>query len=457
VSGATQDSFAEEPSFRDVVDALALGVPFRMHLGPDRRTRFLRVGEGCLATLGVPAEALLADPAVLADVIVPEDHDRLLSAKFTAAAGRGPWSVELRARKPGGELRWLRLTSARRPAPDGGSLLDGLIVDITEARRLGEQLAEERLRLEQAIELTGMGVFSWDRDDPETIVWSDAQYAIYDVAPQTPMTVQAFKALIHPEDYANGQEAAASLMNAADGADVWLEHRIRRRDGEVRWVLLHQRVRRDGRGLKAVNGVTLDITDRRSAEEQRRLQMGEIAHRAKNAVTVMMAMVQQAARSSETVDELADLIISRITAMARSQELATTSGGEPVQLGALIRVVLDAFDLTRFAIHPAMEPLTLEGTAGVSLALLLHELATNAVKYGALSNASGRVALSLEAVAGGQAVLTWRESGGPPVRAPERKGFGMRLLATVMKSRGGSVTPSFAAEGFAARIVLPIG
>jgi two-component sensor histidine kinase len=184
--------------------------------------------------------------------------------------------------------------------------------------------------------------------------------------------------------------------------------------------------------------------------------MRELAHRAKNAMTVMMAMVQQAARSSETVDEFAGLIMSRLIAMAKSQDLATASRGEPLQLSALIRAVLEAFDLGRFDIDPALEPLTLEGQSGVSVALLLHELATNAVKYGALSNACGRVVLSLQERSEGWAIIEWREAGGPPVTPPRRKGFGMRLLATVMQSRGGSVTPSFAPAGFAARIVMPV-
>ncbi|HKR88515.1 MAG TPA: PAS domain-containing protein, partial [Phenylobacterium sp.] len=362
MSGAARDTFADEPSFRDVVDALGLGVSFRMYLGADGRTsRFLRVGGGCMAMLGAPPEALLADSWALAEVIVPEDHDRLLAAKATAAAGHGPWSTELRIRKPGGELRWLRVTSARRPVGDGGWLLDGLFVDITDSKRMAEQLAEERLRLEQAIELTGMGVFSWNRDDPEAILWSDGQYAIYDVPPQTPITLAAFREMVHPDDRPLAGLSPAHFVDSPDGTDFWLEHRLIRRDGEVRWVALHQRVRRDAAGLKSIHGVTIDVTDRHSAEEQRRLQMRELGHRAQNAMTVLMAMVQQAARSSATVDDLAELIMSRLSAMAKSQELATASGGGPFQMAELMRVVLEAFDLTRFDIDVALEPVTLEG------------------------------------------------------------------------------------------------
>lgn len=456
MSGIVQNALAEEPSFRDVADALGLGVPFRMYLSADGRTsQFLRVGAGCLAAIGVPAEALTADPGVLRDLVVPDDQVRLMSDKATAAAGRGPSSTELRIRKPTGELRWFRLTSARRQTEDGGSLLDGLMVDITDSKRLAEQLADERMRLEQAIELTGMGVFSWDRDDPDAMVWSDDQYAIFGVPPQTPITVKDFRDLVHPEDRPLGRALIVEVLQAADGGDFSLEHRIVRPDGEVRWVTLHQRVRRDARGLKSIHGTTIDVTDRRTAEEQRRLQMREISHRAKNAFTIMMAMVQQAARSAASVDELAGLIMSRFTAMAKSQELAMASGGDPLQLSELISQVLDAFDLSRFDVDPALEAVTLHGDGGVSLALLMHELATNAVKYGALSNDAGRIVLSLQDRRDGWATVEWREVAGPPVAPPERKGFGMRLVATVLQGRGGRVTPTFAPDGFIARIEMP--
>ena len=455
VSGYDQDVLTDEPSFRDVADALALGVPFRMHMSADGlATRFLYVGADCQAVFGVLAETLLADPMALADLVVPEDQPRLLADRVKVAAGHGPLSSELRIRKPGGELRWLRMTCVRRQATEGW-LLDGLTVDITDSKRLAEQLADERLRLEQAIELTGIGLFRWDRDDFDGVSWSDQQYAICGVPPQTPMTVGRFVRLVHPDDRAMGRAAAAEIMQTTDGGDYSLEHRIVRPDGEVRWVQVHHRVRRDAAGVRSIHGTTLDITDRRSVEEQRRLQMREIAHRAKNAVTVMIAMVQQAARSSQSVDELAGLIMSRLMAMAKSQDLATASGGDPLQLSALIGLVVEAFDPSRFDIDPALEAATLQGADGVAFALLTHELATNAVKYGALSNGEGRIVLSLQDRKAGWATVEWREVGGPPVAPPTRQGFGMRLLATVLQSRGGLVTPSFAPEGFTACIRMP--
>ncbi|CAN7470221.1 PAS domain-containing protein [Phenylobacterium sp. LjRoot219] len=426
-----------------------------MHLSPDGQTRFLRVGASCQAILGVTSEALMTDERVLAGLILPEDRLRLLADKAAYATGRGPNSVEIRARPPGGDLRWFRLTSASRPSPDGGRLLDGLIIDITESKRLAEQLREERQRLEQAIELTGIGVFQWDRDDPETVLWSEHLYAMYGIPPQTPITVGSFRELVHPDDLGPTLAALDDAGDKPGAADLSFEHRIIRGDGQIRWVLQQLRVHSDAEGRKAIQGTTLDVTERRDAEEWRRLQMREIAHRSKNALTVMMAMVQQAARSSTTVEDLSERIVARLGAMAKSQDLASAANGAALTLPQLAGQVLDVFDLSRFDIDPRLEAVVLPGEVVIACALLLHELATNAVKYGALSAPDGRVALTLEPLPDGRAGVEWREHGGPRVTAPGRQGFGTRLLSTALQTRGGAVHPDFAPEGFTAHIEMP--
>lgn len=447
------EALVDEPSFEDVADALALGVPFRIHLNPDGQTRWLRVGASCEAVLGLSREELMSSERALAERILPEDRARLLTDKTAYAAGRGPNTTEIRARGPSGDLRWYRMTSCSRPAPDGGRLLDGLIVDITDSKRLAEQLKEERQRLEQAIELTGLGVFQWDRDDPETVLWSDHLYAMYGLPLHTPITVASFRDLIHPEDLQSTQAAIDSA--GAEPGDLTLEHRILRPGGEVRWVLQRLRLRHDAEGLKSIQGTTLDVTERRDAEEWRRLQMREISHRSKNALAVMMAMVQQAARSSSTVEEMSERVIARFAAMAKSQDLAASIDGAALTLPKLAEQVLDVFDLSRFDIDPRLEAVALPAEVVIALALLLHELATNAVKYGALSTPGGRVSLSLEPLADGRAGVEWREYGGPRVAAPDRQGFGMRLLATALQTRGGAVRADFAPDGFTAHLEVP--
>ena len=444
---------ADEPTFAEVAEALSLGVPYRAWVSADgTQLRLLDIGGACSSVFGLTAEVMLADAWRFAEFVLPQDRPRMMEEGAAALAERRARLSEVRVRRVDGGLRWLRLTAAPRWLDDGSSEWTGLASDITETKRMAEQLVEEHRRLELAIELTGIGVFEWDRDDPETMRWSDAQYAIYGVPPQTPMTVKVFRDLIHPEDREQAYWARRWAAEAPDEADRSGEYRIVRPDGEIRWVLSHQRVRRDALGVKSIHGTTLDITERRNAEERRRLQMRELAHRGKNAVAVMMALVQQAARGATSVEDVTAVILARLEAMASSQELAAASEGRPLPLPILLRRSLEAFDISRFELDPALEPETVPGEAVVPMTLLLHELATNAVKYGALSAGEGRVHVSRSAAAAGRLALEWRERGGPPVAPPTREGFGMRLLAAALKGVGGAVTPAFEIDGFVARV-----
>ncbi|MDB5447265.1 MAG: sensor histidine kinase [Phenylobacterium sp.] len=446
---------AEEPAFRRTAEALSLGVPYRMLISADGGlARFLHVGAGCVELTGLTAETILADSHALTELVAPEDRDRLTREHAAALAEGRASSAEVQLRRGDGELRWCRLTCAPQLQPDGSTVWDGLMIDVTESRRLAEQLVEERRRLEQALEVSGLGVFQWAREDPDTVLWSERQYEIFGVPPATPITVESYLARTHPDDRGLASSASRAAEIAPDGGDFTVEHRIVRRDGQVRWLMMHGRIRRDAAGLKAIQGTTLDVTERRLGEERGRLQMRELAHRGKNALSVLMAMVKHAARNARSADELAVVLLDRLGAMAESQDLATASEHGSLPLSQLIARVLGPFDLKRFAVAPDLDGLMISGDTATGLALLLHELATNAMKYGALSAVGGRVSLRRLPAGGARAAMEWREIGGPPVTAPTRQGFGTRLVAAVLQGQGGKVEPSFAAEGFSARIEI---
>jgi two-component sensor histidine kinase len=122
----------------------------------------------------------------------------------------------------------------------------------------------------------------------------------------------------------------------------------------------------------------------------------------------------------------------------------------------VIGQALKPFGPARVSIDPAMAEVTLRGDMAIGTGLLLHEMATNAVKYGALSNSRGRVAVALEAAPDGRAAFSWRESGGPPSVSPSKPGFGTRLLQQVLRPQGGEVTFAFEPEGFQARVEFPL-
>ncbi|MBL8771084.1 MAG: histidine kinase, partial [Phenylobacterium sp.] len=225
--------------------------------------------------------------------------------------------------------------------------------------------------------------------------------------------------------------------------------------GRTRWVLTRGRVLRDGTGARLVVGSTLDITDRKAAEERRDLVLREIAHRAKNGILVMMALVSQTARSAVGVKDFEAVLTARLGAMAASQDLVTDAAGGPALVFDVVQRALTPFDTGRFDVSAELSGVGAPSEVVVALALLLHELSTNAVKYGALSNPVGRVRLDLASCEGDKAVLAWTEVGGPPVRLGSRRGFGSRLLDVALRGNGGLVESEFDPAGFRARIHFP--
>jgi two-component sensor histidine kinase len=206
---------------------------------------------------------------------------------------------------------------------------------------------------------------------------------------------------------------------------------------------------------RLVVGTSLDITQRKAAEERRALLMGELAHRAKNGIAIVMAIVQQTARSAQSLEGFEDALMARLQSMATAQDLVTATGGRPVQLADVITKAMTPFGLPRFDIDPALEGVTIVGEIAVGMGLTLHEMATNAVKYGALSNATGRVKIERADTEDGLVALQWREVGGPPVTAPSRQGFGSRVLEAALRNQGGKVEFRFEPTGFAARMEFP--
>ena len=325
-------------------------------------------------------------------------------------------------------------------------------IDIAERRAAELEFAEQRRRLDMAVEATGLGFFDYDiREDRS--VWSPRTRELYGLSPDVELTLDKwFEDHIHPDDRAGMEAAYEAALQTEDGV-FSLEHRAVTPDGKVRWLLAHCRVLRDEAGPLSILGTVLDITERREAEERLRLTTQELAHRAKNGLSMMLAIVAQSARSAASVDELETMISGRIRAMSRAQDLITGEA-RGVPLARLVTAAVEAFDKRRIVIDADLGEAQLSGTLAFSLTLLLHELGTNATKYGALSNSAGRVRISRQDGPSGRVALVWRERGGPPVSPPTHQGFGAKLMQIALKPQGVTVT-RFAPEGFEATLAFP--
>lgn len=319
-----------------------------------------------------------------------------------------------------------------------------------------EELRERLRRLETAVDATGIGVWEWDVPTG-VLTWNARNRELLGVSHAEPLTIDDYPGLVHPGDLELVRAAYREAADKPEGGDLLFEYRTAPdSNGKSRWLQQHGRVLKDAQGVQRVVGGTLDVTDRKSAEERRGLVLSELAHRSRNGILLLMSLVSQTAREATSVKELESVLMGRLQALADCQDLLTQAGGRSLLLGDLLGRALSPFDADRFGIDPGVHEIRVSGGIVVSLALMVHELATNAVKYGALSAPAGGVALRRASAVDGHAHLEWIETGGPPVSPPTRRGFGSRLLAVSLRNDGGRVEPRFEPTGFRADIHFPM-
>jgi len=311
--------------------------------------------------------------------------------------------------------------------------------------------SEGRLRL--AFEAARMGWWEYDiRGD--RVSWSASLVDMMGFAPDRfGGTFEGLSAHVHPEDRERLRDAIAGAGpgEGAQGCEI----RFIRTDGSVRWSLLAGQVARDAAGQPLrFAGIDLDITPRKLAEERQHILMRELDHRAKN----LLAVVQSVVRLSQAGDmvELVDAVDGRIQALARAHTLLSENRWEGVSLNRIVEDEVAPFaDGESRQILTEGPSVTLNPAAGQSLALAIHELITNAAKYGALSAPDGRVGLRWEETPRAL-TLEWTETGGPAVTQPSRAGFGMKVIvASIEGQLHGRAAFDWAPTGLRCRFVLP--
>jgi PAS domain S-box-containing protein len=208
-------------------------------------------------------------------------------------------------------------------------------------------------------------------------------------------------------------------------------------------------------------GIGIDISERKQAEEQRELLLAELSHRVKNVLALVQALASQTGRNSRSIEEFRTVFEGRLRALARAHGLLFEGQWQGADLKALVEQTLDAHRGDRpEAIEVGGPPVTLSPKQGLALGLVLHELATNAAKYGALSAAAGRIRVVWNVQNRGrnrQVRLKWEERGGPKVRPPTRCGFGTTLISRTFEYElGGAAELLFAARGLRCQATFPL-
>jgi PAS domain S-box-containing protein len=300
-------------------------------------------------------------------------------------------------------------------------------------------LSADRLRKSEqgrglALVVGNMG--SWDYDlASKTWFWDEGQSRIFGVDHATYVpSIENVRRGLHPDDMNKIRAAFVNL--SVDQPTSELEFRIVRPSGEVRWCTVAAAASFDGSGTPVrYSGVTTDITDRKEAENRQALLTREVDHRAKNTLAIVQAIIRMAKR--DNVEDYVKAVEGRIGALAQTHELLSQSRWEGADI---LRLILD--ELAPYhsegqqrvtAIGPS---LVLVPEQAQMVAMAIHELATNAAKYGSLSVDTGRVDVSWSAFEGVLSLI-WRESQGPKVSPPKKAGFGTRVISSLGGGRKG--------------------
>ncbi|MDB5428280.1 MAG: sensor histidine kinase/response regulator [Phenylobacterium sp.] len=290
--------------------------------------------------------------------------------------------------------------------------------------------SEEHRRLELALQVAGLGEFEWDMARGALTV-SERMAAItgFPPGPMPASDTRALEPFIHPDDLEAFRTRKKQQRPA--GGQYEFEFRvIRPDDGRTVWVRVAGVLARDAEGRpRSVTGIVEDITPRKLEEDQRQTLMAELDHRVKNVLATVQSLAIQTARRTTSLDGFLQNFGGRLKAMGSANELLTAARWRGAAIDHLAAAELGALAPGQTAWEGP--ELFLTPRAANALALGLHELAANAVKFGALSVDTGRVNLRWTQCRDGGFELTWTESGGPTVTPPIRRGFGSTLLEQV--------------------------
>ncbi|MEN3791097.1 PAS domain-containing protein [Fulvimarina sp. MAC3] len=390
---------------------------------------------------------------------IDEWREKVDRAIATAKAG-GTGHFQGSAPTLAGTMKWWDVRVSPIFEKDGKiSRLLSISRDVTEEKLLQTRLAESEKRLAAALSATGV-VGVWDYDISADRIHADENllklYGLKKTSPMQGFDPREIEDRIHEDDVALYREQFSAAISGA--LEFECEFRIAGTDGSLRWMLARGRASRNETGVVSrFSGAVVDITDRKLAQERGQLVNRELAHRIKNLLSVVGAIVSQTLRYTRTPAEGQTAIAQRLQALDRAQDILLKDEIS----GSSIHHVVSA------AVEPHLRKTTLLSVEGVptvlrsnqllGLSLAMHELATNAVKYGALSVDGGKLSLrwSTHADGNGDRAFTfeWVETGGPAVTNPERKGFGRQLLERGVPGYfAGAAMLDYRPEGFVYRL-----
>lgn len=407
--------------------------------------------------LDTAVEGAAIYPAWL-ETLHPDDRERADAETRGFLDRLDPFEILFRVVRPDGYVRWIHGRGRVERDPDGNPLaMRGVNIDVTERRR-GEEALLESERMKAAILEAAMDPIVTIDGGSRVVEWNAAAEATFGYSRREAIGADMAD-LIMPAETRERHRAGMRRHLAVGGGDI-IGRRV-----EV------EAVHADGRRIPvelAVSAIEIggephftaylrDIGARRAFERGQRLMINELNHRVKNTLALVQAISSQTLRHGQVSQDVQRAFESRLIALSGAHDVLTRESWASVDLLDLVKSSLAPHVVGEGRVRVTGQPIRLKPKTGVLVALALHELATNALKYGALSAPSGSIEIEWT-VTDGRFRLVWRERGGPVVSAPSQRGFGSRLIEQALAAEiAGDSRILFEPDGVVYRLDAGIG
>ncbi len=392
--------------------------------------------------------------------IHPDDQEQVMAVIKEAIRTKGVFELEHRVLRPDGSLAWT--FSRAIPIHDpNGEIVEwfGMASDVTERKLADERIRASEVRLASMVRHTPLAVILWDTSFC-IAEWNPAAESIFGWTAEEAIGQHAH--FIVPEAARPYVDDIWRGLSSNAGGSRGTNENLTKDARIISCEWYNSPLFGPDAKLQSVVSLCQDVSERVRAEQRQHTLMLELDHRVKNNLAAILALAEQTLYTSDSLQQFGDAFTGRLRAMSRMHELLAHSRWQHIDLRDMVHRSLEAYVIGhKPPITLQGEPLPLPSKIATGLSLVLHELATNASKYGSLSAPTGHVHVDWSVPDAAQEtpsnlVINWRETGGPAVTPPQRRGFGTGLIEGVVAYEfGGSVHFDFNPSGLCCRIVIP--